>query len=243
MQETVLLYNIDKKIEINNKVIMKLENLSQTIYNYWFIQYEFPNEEGKPYRLSEGKVIWNNELRKEIPEGWKVSTIEEIIIEKEKSAIKVEKAKNQFGKYPFFTSGSEIYETNEFLTEGRNCYLSTGGKGNIQYYIGKASYSTDTWVITSINNLEDYLYLFIKSMENILDKKYFAGTGLKHLQKELFKGTNIVIPNDKILKKFNIISNSMFDKISKAYDENKELVKLRDFLLPLLMNGQVGFKS
>lgn len=87
------------------------------------------------------------------------------------------------------------------------------------------------------------MYLFIKLIENMLDKKYFAGTGLKHLQKELFKDTNIIIPNDEILKKFNAMSNSLFNKISEAYDEDKELVKLRDFLLPLLMNGQVGFKS
>lgn len=238
-----VLYNIDKKIENNNKVIEVLEDLSKTIFGYWFIQFEFPNQYGKPYKASGGKMIWSEKLKKEIPEGWKVSTIKKIIIEKEKSTIQVEKVKNQSGEYPFFTSGSEIYEVNEFLTDGRNCYLSTGGKGNIQYYIGKSSYSTDTWVITSKNNLEDYLYLFIKLIENMLDKKYFAGTGLKHLQKELFKDTNIIIPNDEILKKFNAMSNSLFNKISETYDENKELVKLRDFLLPLLMNGQVGFKS
>lgn len=238
-----VLYNIDKKIENNNKVIEVLEDLSKTIFGYWFIQFEFPNQYGKPYKSSGGKMIWSEKLKKEIPEGWKVSTIKKIIIEKEKSTIQVEKVKNRSGAYPFFTSGSEIYEVNEFLTDGRNCYLSTGGKGNIQYYIGKSSYSTDTWVITSKNNLEDYLYLFIKLIENMLDKKYFAGTGLKHLQKELFKDTNIIIPNDEILKKFNAMSNSLFNKISEAYDENKELVKLRDFLLPLLMNGQVGFKS
>lgn len=238
-----VLYNIDKKIEINNKVIAKLENLSQTIYNYWFTQYEFPNEDGKPYKSSRGKVVWNKEIKKEIPEGWKVTTIGKIIIERQKSSIKVGQAKNKLGKYPFFTSGSEIYEINEFLTDGRNCFLSTGGKGYVQYYVGKSSYSTDTWVISGINDLEDYLYLFIKSIENMLDNKYFAGTGLQHLQKDLFKDTQIVIPSDEILKKFNKISNTIFNKISRIYRENQELQKLRDYLLPLLMNGQVGFKS
>lgn len=132
---------------------------------------------------------------------------------------------------------------NEFLTDGRNCFLSTGGKGYVQYYVGKSSYSTDTWVISGINDLEDYLYLFIKSIENMLDNKYFAGTGLQHLQKDLFKDTHIVIPSDEILKRFNKISNTIFNKISKIYKENRELQNLRDFLLPLLMNGQVGFKS
>lgn len=238
-----VLYNIDKKIEINNKVIEKLENLSQTIYNYWFTQYEFPNEDGKPYKSSCGKVVWSEEIKKEIPESWKVTTIGKIIIERQKSSIKVGQAKNKLGKYPFFTSGSEIYEMNEFLTDGRNCFLSTGGKGYVQYYVGKSSYSTDTWVISGLNDLEDYLYLFIKSIENMLDNKYFAGTGLQHLQKDLFKDTQIIIPSDEILKKFNKISNTIFNKISRIYRENQELQKLRDYLLPLLMNGQVGFKS
>lgn len=240
---TKVLCNIDKKIELNNEIIDKLERLCKTIYNYWFVQYEFPNCNGKPYKSFGGRMVWNNELKKEIPENWKISTIGKIIIEKEKSMIQVGEAKNQHGKYPFFTSGNEIYETNEFLTDGRNCYLSTGGKAKVQYYIGKSSYSTDTWVITAKDNLEDYLYLFIKSIENILDKKYFAGTGLKHLQKEWLKDTKIVIPNDGVLKKFNILSKPMFNKISQSYKENKVLLKLRDFLLPLLMNGQVGFKD
>ena len=238
-----MLLGLDKKILNNNNIISELESMAKTIYDYWFLQYEFPNEEEKPYRSSGGKMVYNNELKKEIPEGWKVSTIGNVIIEKGKSPIQVGDAKDKSGKYPFFTSGSEIYEVDEFITEGRNCYLSTGGKGYVQYYVGKSSYSTDTWVISGIGDLEDYLYLFIKSIEDMLDIKYFAGTGLKHLQKDLFKNTHIVIPNEKILKRFNVISNKIFNKISKIYKENKELQKTRDYLLPLLMNGQVSFKD
>lgn len=234
---------INSKIINNKKINVELEKIVKTLYNYWFLQYEFPNANGNPYKSTDGKMVWNEELKKEIPEGWKVTTIGEIIIERQKSSIKVGQAKNELGKYPFFTSGSEIYEMNEFLTDGRNCFLSTGGKGYVQYYVGKSSYSTDTWVISGINDLEDYLYLFIKSIENMLDNKYFAGTGLQHLQKDLFKDTHIVIPSDEILKRFNKISNTIFNKISKIYKENRELQNLRDFLLPLLMNGQVGFKS
>ena len=240
---TNILYNIDKKIENNNKIVETLEELSKTIYNYWFLQYEFPNEEGKPYKSFCGNMIWNENLNREIPKKWKVKKIGDIILERKKSSIQVGQAKDIIGKYPFFTSGSEIYESNEVLTEGRNCFLSTGGKGYVQYYVGKSAYSTDTWVISGIDGLEDYLYLFIKSMEKVLDNKYFAGTGLKHLQKDLFKDTYIVIPEDEILNKFNTLSNPIFDKVSKIYKENQELQKLRDFLLPLLMNGQVGFKN
>ncbi len=237
------LKDIDDKILNNKNIISELELMAKTIYDYWFLQYDYPDAKGKPYKSNGGNMVYNEELKKEIPEGWKVGTIRDIIIEKGKSSIQVGEAKDKSGEYPFFTSGSEIYEVDEFITEGRNCYLSTGGKGYIQYYVGKSSYSTDTWVISGKDNLEDYLYLFIKSIEDMLDIKYFAGTGLKHLQKDLFKDTHIAIPNEETLKMFNEISNKMFNKISRIYKENQELIKLREDLLPLLMNGQVGFRN
>lgn len=235
--------SLKRKISNNKKIMKELEEFARTIYDYWFLQYEFPNEQGKPYKSNGGKTIYNEQLKKEIPEGWEFSTIGKNIVERPKSSIQVGQAKDKTGEYPFFTSGSDIYETNEFLTEGRNCFLSTGGKGYVQYYIGKSSYSTDTWVISGINNLEDYIYLFIKSIENVLDKKYFAGTGLQHLQKDLFKDTQIVIPSYEVLNKFNDISNNIFNKTSRVYNENQKLIKLKDYLLPLLMNGQVSFKN
>lgn len=67
-----LLSSIDNKIENNNKINAELESLAKTIYDYWFLQFEFPNEEGKPYKSSGGKMVWNKELKREIPEGWAV---------------------------------------------------------------------------------------------------------------------------------------------------------------------------
>ena len=63
---------IDNKIEINNKINSELEAMEKVIYNYWFLQFEFPNEQGRPYKSSGGKMVWNEELKREIPVGWKV---------------------------------------------------------------------------------------------------------------------------------------------------------------------------
>lgn len=70
--------NIDNKIELNNKINDELESMAKTIYDYWFLQFEFPNEEGKPYKSSGGKMVWNEELKREIPEGWEVKTLYDI---------------------------------------------------------------------------------------------------------------------------------------------------------------------
>ena len=73
-----IIYNIDKKIKNNNAINVELEGMAKTIYDYWFLQFDFPNEEGKPYKSSGGKMIWNEELKREIPEGWEVKTLEDI---------------------------------------------------------------------------------------------------------------------------------------------------------------------
>lgn len=238
------LIGIDKKIELNNKINSELESMAKTIYDYWFLQFEFPNDEGKPYKSSGGKMVWNEELKKEIPDGWEIKKLGQLIIENEKSSIQVNQIKNNsIGKIPFFTSGNTILYTSNYLVNGQNCFLNTGGNADVKNYYGKASYSTDTWCITSNEETIYYLSMYLLSIKNILNIKYFQGTGLKHLQKDLLKNTKILYPSKLLLKKFNNLTKNLFIKSSEILRENKELISLRDYLLPLLMNGQVGFKD
>ena len=164
----------------------------------------------------------------------------DIIIENEKSAIQVGEVKGVNGRYPFFTSGDAILEWESVLIGGRNCYLNTGGNADVKFYVGEAAYSTDTWCITANNNLEDYLYLLLLSIKPELNKKFFQGTGLKHLQKPLLKDRPIYIPSKTEIIDFNTFVKPMFDKISANMRENKRLEALRNWLLPLLMNGQAS---
>ena len=101
-------------------------------------------------------------------------------------------------------------------------------------------YSTDTWCITTNNDLSDYLYLYFKSIKEELNRKFFHGSGLKHLQKSLLKQEKIYIPKKQELKIFNFQVKPMFDTISSKKIENKKLNSLKEFLLPLLMNGQIN---
>lgn len=231
---------IDRKISLNNKINAELKSMAQTIYDYWFLQFEFPNEKGKPYKSSGGKMVWNQELKIEIPEGWKAEKIGDIIIEADKSKIQVNGAKEK-GKFPFFTSGKSILAYDDYFVDEFNLFLNTGGNPDIKAYYGKCAYSTDTWCISA----KEYSFILYYNLLKFLpqfNQLFFSGSGLKHLQKNAFKSKYFLLPNLKVLKSFNEFILSIWKKHTIQLNENLELVSLRDFLLPLLMNRQVTFK-
>ena len=162
----------------------------------------------------------------------------DIVVENDKSSVKVGEAKGESGNFPFFTSGDAILEWHYGMVEGRNCFLNTGGNAGVKFYVGNAAYSTDTWCITANRNLADYLYLFLFSIKPELSQKFFQGTGLKHLQKPLLKDSMIYIPSEQEINDFNSKIQPLMNMISANTRENKRLTNLRDWLLPMLMNGQ-----
>ena len=229
---------IDENISNNNKIAQQLEAMTKTIYDYWFLQFEFPNEEGKPYKSSGGKMVWNEELQRDIPEGWGSEKLKDIIVENPKSKIKVGDVKN-IGEVPFFTSGAEILSTNDSIVSGLNCYLNTGGNADVKYYYGDASYSTDTWCITARDDMKYILPFILDKIKPSMDKVFFQGTGLRHLQKNLLREYSLCIPDNDVLKKFEKIARDIFVQQHNLLAENRKLESLKEFLLPLLMNGQV----
>ena len=166
------------------------------------------------------------------------SKLNDILIEAEKSVVQVGEAKTSNGEYPFFTSGATILKWDEPFVDGRNCFLNTGGNADVKFYVGKTAYSTDTWSISAKSEMSDYLYLMLFSIKPELDQKFFQGTGLKHLQKPLLKDRPIYVPEKMELEAFNRQVMPMFDIISENTRENQQLTSLRDWLLPMLMNGQ-----
>lgn len=164
--------------------------------------------------------------------------LKDVLVEADKSTVQVGEAKTSNGEYPFFTSGATILKWATPFTDGRNCFLNTGGNADVKFYVGKAAYSTDTWCISAKDTLSDYLYLLLCSIKPELDQKFFQGTGLKHLQKPLLKDRPIYIPEEVELEAFNNQIVPMFNIISENTRENQQLIALRDWLLPMLMNGQ-----
>ena len=203
-----ILSKIDEKIALNNNINDNLSAMAYDIYMHNFFSKK-PN-----------------------------AKLKDILTEAEKSAIQVGEAKTSNGEYPFFTSGATILKWNEPFVDGRNCFLNTGGNADVKFYVGKAAYSTDTWSISAKSEMSDYLYLMLFSIKPELDQKFFQGTGLKHLQKPLLKDRPIYVPEKLELEAFNRQVMPMFDIISENTRENQQLTSLRDWLLPMLMNGQ-----
>lgn len=167
-------------------------------------------------------------------------SLKDIIIEKDKSSIQVNGANDGQGNIPFFTSGESILFADKPLISGFNIFLSTGGNAKVQSYFGEASYSTDTWVISARDELSYYLYEYLKHIESQMDKLYFHGTGLKHLQKPIFLKSSIKIPHSELLKKYNSVLVPLNRQISSLKKENFQLQKLKEKLLPLLINQQLS---
>ena len=212
-------------------MFQKLQVMAQTTYSRWFNQFEYPNN-------NEEKVF-NKQLGKEIPTSFSVKPLGDIIVESKKSTVQVGEARLHNGNYPFFTSGAEILPYKDYFVDGAYCFLNTGGNADVKFYEGKSAYSTDTWCL-SANEYSYWLYLYLESIKENMDQLFFSGSGLKHLQKDVFKKQVVCLPNKELIEQFNLIVSKLFKYQSKIIQENKELVALKERLLPLLINGQLN---
>ena len=237
-----LLYSIDLKIDNNNKIISELEQMSKTIYDYWFLQYEFPNEEGKPYKSSGGKMIWNDELGQEIPEGWYTVKVYEILSKVNNSNKLSSSEYKARGKYPIVDQSAKIIcgytDDDNGKIDFKNCIIFGDHTKIVKYIDFDFVRGADgTQVINSNNNsLPNYiLYNQIKNMSLVSQgySRYF----------KFLKDKYVLIPSKTIADKYMKIIEKQLNMIKKNTFENLKLTNIRDYLLPLLMNGQVGFKN
>lgn len=232
-----VLCTLDTKIENNIKINEKLEEMAKTIYNYWFLQFDFPDENGKPYKTSGGKMVWNKELKQEIPEGWKVRKVSEyvdVITGKEDA-----NHSSLNGEYPFFTCSKEILRCDDYKFEGKTVLIAGNGDFNVKYYDGKFNAYQRTYVLIPEN--KDIIGLIYQSALRTIEKFKKGSNG--SIVKFITKGDvdNIVVLNPKENVDIGIF-NKILNDIENNKKENEKLNSLRDFLLPLLMNGQVTFK-
>ncbi len=131
-----------------------------------------------------------------IPDGWKLNELGNLIKEQKKSSLKVSDAAN-FGEFPFFTSGEAILKHTTKQLDGKNIFLATGGVANIKYYEGDAAYSTDTYAVTTKDEIDtEYLYFDLLNILYYINANYFQGSGLKHLQKKDLKKHQILFPEN-----------------------------------------------
>lgn len=262
------LSDIDSKIENNNKINAELESMAKTIYDYWFLQFEFPNEEGKPYKSSGGKMVWNEELKREIPEGWEVSDLSKYINVIRGVAYDTEDITNQetAGYIPLLKSNNlqndrlilddivyvkkenvaedQILENNSIFVTMSSGSTEHVGKTAIIFYDMPYTYGAFCSKIDIKPKYRGFISMFFLS--DYFKKKIrtiVVGTSIKNINNSHLTGNTLAFPNEDILGKFEKIIAPIFDKEGEIIKENQELASLRDFLLPMLMNGQIGFKD
>ncbi|STY91775.1 Type I restriction modification DNA specificity domain [Megamonas hypermegale] len=245
-----LLGLLDDKIEINNKINDELENMAKTIYDYWFLQFEFPNEEGKPYKSSGGKMVWNEELKREIPEGWDLCTIEDISICHDAKRIPLSnKEREQMkGDIPYYGATGIMDYVNQYIFDGDyvliaedGSIMNDDGSPILQRISGKTWVNNHAHILEPIDNYSCKLLMMILKDIPVVTIKT-GSIQMKINQKNLNKVKIVSVPNN-LKNRINRILNDIDKKILLNKKENQELTSLRDFLLPLLMNGQVGFKE
>ncbi|MDH9150197.1 restriction endonuclease subunit S [Streptococcus infantis] len=230
-----LLKSIDQKIQINNQINQELEAMAKTLYDYWFVQFDFPDQNGNPYKSSGGKMVYNQELKREIPEGWVVSKVGELQIATGKRDANFG---TENGKYDFWTTANSPIKADEFSFEGKAILIAGNGNFYVNFTEGKFEAYQRTYVIQSEDeNMLIFMYMAcLQSVEKL--RKGSNGSIIKYIT--IGDVNNIASPyNKKVVNEFVRIYSPLIDLISKNKRQNQELTQLRDWLLPMLMNGQV----
>ena len=273
-----VLSDLDAKIEVNNKINQELESISKTIYEYWFVQFDFPDPNGKPYKASGGKMVYNEKLKKDIPEGWQDKSIADWI-EKDKSGDWGKDAvQGNYTEQVSCIRGADINGLNgngevkapeRFILEKNTHKLLEQGDLIIEISGGSPTQSTGRMAFITQETLERfdnplicsnfckavtlkdeiYLYNFVYQWNRIYDAGVLFGwegktSGIKNLLFESFvTNYKTVFPKKDIVEKFYQKIKPIHAKKQKNLRENQKLADLRDWLLPMLMNGQVTVKE
>ena len=251
------LSSIDEKIALNNRINEKLEQLAKRLYDYWFVQFDFPNSDGKPYKSSGGKMVYNAELKIEIPAGWEVGNLYEIadyinglacqnfrpkVYEESLPVIKIREMNEGVTKDSEQVSINipEKYKINNgdilfSWSATLEVMVWNGGKGGLNQHIFKVmpkNYFSHEYVY---QQLDRYVVNFQKQAEA-------RKTTMGHITSEHINQSRVVLPPEETVQVFTQKVKTLSKMQSNLKAENLKLASLRDRLLPLLMNGQVEVK-
>jgi len=265
---STVLSEIDKKIELNNRINAELEAMAKTLYDYWFVQFDFPAAKGKPYKTSGGKMVYNPTLKREIPEGWTVVQLEEIIEHSgtglnPRNNFKLGTGDNYYVTIKNVTDGKialddkcdkiddealTIIDRRSQLRPGDVLFTSIQPVG-VTYLIQEkpTNWNINESVFTLRPNSSKvtpaYLYMLLSSKEmKAFTRNCSSGSVHKGIRHGVLKSFQLAHGEKEIVDRFSRIVEPMFMQIHSLEKESAELAKLRDWLLPMLMNGQVTVK-
>ena len=243
---STILDNIDRKIKINNQINQELEAMAKTLYDYWFVQFDFPDQNGKPYKSSGGKMVYHPELKREIPEGWGVEKLGDITICHDSKRVPLSSNDRELvkGEIPYYGATGIMDYVNDYIFDGDYVLMAEDGsvmteKGTpiLQRISGKNWVNNHAHVLEPIKNYSCKLLMMLLKDVSVMKIK----TGSIQMKINQENMNKIVVPAIPLKLLFEI--NQKLEVIDKQQlnliEENKQLTQLRDWLLPMLMNGQV----
>ncbi len=256
---------IDAKIDLNSRINTELEQMVKTLYDYWFVQFDFPDIEGNPYKSSGGKMVYNKELKRKMPESWKIERIDDLgtIVGGSTPSKAIEGNFSQDG-VPWITPKDlSMNIGNKFITKGELDVSNKGlkeaslnilpaksvlmsSRAPVGYLaINRVDCTTNQGFKSIICNKEyscEYVFYLLKQYMPVIEANA-TGSTFKEISATVFKSINIIKPNKRVVDEFVKKIKSIFEKQNNLEQQNQQLASLRDWLLPMLMNGQVNVTS
>jgi type I restriction enzyme S subunit len=252
---------LDSKIELNNRINAELEAMAKMLYDYWFVQFDFPNANGKPYKSSGGKMVWNEELKREIPEGWEKGNLFSLgeIIGGSTPPREIEEYFTANGTAWITPKDLSLNTGNKFISKGeldvsekgiKAASLNIMPKGTIllssrapvgYLAISRESVTTNQGFKSFVPNKgfsTEFVYYSIKNMIPAIENNA-VGSTFKEISAATLKTIPICLPDKKVVEIHSEIVKPIFERQNNLEIENQQLTELRDWLLPMLMNGQV----
>ena len=241
---------IDRKIELNKQINDNLEAMAKQLYDYWFVQFDFPNEEGKPYKSSGGVMVWNEKLKREIPQEWSDCKLKDFInlFDSKRVPLSSKDRGERQGVYPYYGATGIMDYVNDYIFDGDYILLAEDGSTSnakgfpiVQYIWGKNWVNNHAHIILPKN--ERYMMFTYQMLRSIPAKQIETGSIQKKISQENLCGYKMVLPNSDLLEKYENVVSPLWEKRKRCIEEFNTLTKQRDELLPLLMNGQASVNS
>lgn len=251
------LSTLDDKIELNNSINLELEQMAKTLYDYWFVQFDFPNEEGKPYKSSGGKMVYNEFLKREIPKDWNIGFLHDIANLNPTLSIKKNDISPYIGMASIPTKGymTDYPEKKEFsggikfqngdIIFARITPCLENGKTALITLLEENDIGYGSTEFINIRGKKKYYKSFLailsrsETFRNYAISKMTGTSGRKRVDAKELYNFQFAVPSENLLDKFGNIVDVYFEKMTINSKQNHELASLRDWLLPMLMNGQV----
>lgn len=242
---------LDKKIALNKQINTRLEDMAKTLYDYWFVQFDFPNTDGKPYKSSGGEMVFDETLKREIPKGWEVKSLNQVadIVMgqspdgasynlEQKGTIFFQGSTDFDWRFPnvrqYTTSPTRFAQKGDILLSVR----APVGDLNISPF--ECCIGRGLAALRSKSGNNSFLFYVMKYFKTVFERRNTEGTTFGSITKDDLHSLKLVAPADNVLEKYNEIASKYDEMIFIRSQQNHQLTQLRDFLLPMLMNGQVS---